>query len=240
MGKEAKKNLFYSIIVPARNEAKYLSRTLKHLRSLDYPQDKYEVIIVESGSTDNTYSLAKKYQSKKIKVYHIDKKGVSVARNFGATKSFKNSDWLIFLDADTVLKDNFLSLLDDFLLNSDVNYSIGTMRMNPLEKSKKLVLVFKCYNLVLRLFKESYALQIVKKKFFDKVRYDEKLKLGEDSKLIKDMMKLGKFFFLNNDCAETSTRRFRQVGITKLLLLWGFGRLTPHKIKKNIDYKVVR
>ncbi len=48
-----------SIIVPARNEADNIARTVRNLRSMDYPEDKMEVIVVDDGSTDETAAIAK-------------------------------------------------------------------------------------------------------------------------------------------------------------------------------------
>jgi cellulose synthase/poly-beta-1,6-N-acetylglucosamine synthase-like glycosyltransferase len=51
---------FVSIIVPIYNEEKVIEKRIKNLMGLDYPKDKYEIIIIESGSIDNTYNVAKK------------------------------------------------------------------------------------------------------------------------------------------------------------------------------------
>ncbi len=48
---------FISILVPAYNEEKVIEGRIKNLDSLDYPKDKYEIIIVESGSSDSTAQI---------------------------------------------------------------------------------------------------------------------------------------------------------------------------------------
>ena len=45
---------FVSIIVPAYNELTAIGRRIENLFALDYPDDQYEIIVVESGSTDGT------------------------------------------------------------------------------------------------------------------------------------------------------------------------------------------
>jgi len=48
---------FVSVIVPAYNEEKVIKKRVENLDSLDYPKEKYEIIVVESGSTDATAQI---------------------------------------------------------------------------------------------------------------------------------------------------------------------------------------
>jgi cellulose synthase/poly-beta-1,6-N-acetylglucosamine synthase-like glycosyltransferase len=50
-----------SILVPARNEAKVIARTLEHLCALDYPRKQLEIIIVDDGSTDDTGAIVTQF-----------------------------------------------------------------------------------------------------------------------------------------------------------------------------------
>ena len=51
---------FVSIVVPTYNEEKVIEKRIKNLFELDYPKDKYEIIVVDSGSTDSKQRLLKK------------------------------------------------------------------------------------------------------------------------------------------------------------------------------------
>lgn len=48
---------YVSILVPTYNEEKNIDERIKNLDNLDYPKDKYEIIVVDSGSTDRTKVL---------------------------------------------------------------------------------------------------------------------------------------------------------------------------------------
>jgi biofilm PGA synthesis N-glycosyltransferase PgaC len=48
---------FVSIVVPAYNEEQVIKKRVENLDSLDYPKEKYEIIVVESGSTDATAQI---------------------------------------------------------------------------------------------------------------------------------------------------------------------------------------
>ena len=233
------KKEFFSIIVPARNEEKYISRTIKCLKKLDYPAESYEVIVVESGSSDRTFEIAKKFTCKNIKVYHFDRKGVSRARNFGALKCSKKSEWFVFMDADTLPETNFLLEINKFVSNNK-DYVVGTTRIFPIERGWKMDFFFKLYNLQLKIVRASYAMQIIRKNEFLKVRYDESLKVGEDYIILKKLKKLGDFFFLETTSVETSTRRFEKQGIIGTWLLWGIGAVLPQAIARRIDYRLIR
>ncbi|MBI4972713.1 MAG: glycosyltransferase family 2 protein [Candidatus Omnitrophica bacterium] len=54
---------FVSFVIPTYNSQKYIDKCLASISIQDYPRDKFEVIIVDGGSTDATLSIAKKYSA---------------------------------------------------------------------------------------------------------------------------------------------------------------------------------
>ena len=91
-----------SIIIPVYNCEKYIIRCLGSvLRQQD--SDKYEIIVVNDGSTDNTAQklnqFAPKY--KNINVIHQKNAGVSVARNVGISAS--HGKYITFIDSDDMV-----------------------------------------------------------------------------------------------------------------------------------------
>ncbi len=231
-----------SIIIPAHNEAKYISQTLNIIKRIIYPENSFEVIIVENGSDDETYKIASKFSGNNIKVFHLESKGVSKAKNFGLNNISKKSEWTIFLDADTVVGPNFLTELDLFLSkNKDKNFAIGTTEIMPLEnKSWYAMMWMKFYNIGHKYTKTSFAIQIMKSSLRDKVKFDEKLSLAEDLQFIKDCLKFGNFFFLNTKNVFTSTRRFEKIGWINLFIKWNYDALMWRLRKISSDYLVIR
>lgn len=96
-------NHFISIIVPALNAEKYMNRCLESLVSLDYPKDRYEIIIVDNGSSDGTVGIVKKYG---VQIFTKDHCTISALRNYGA--SCAKGEILAFIDADCVAPKNWL------------------------------------------------------------------------------------------------------------------------------------
>lgn len=231
--------LFFSLVVPAHNETLYIESTLRHMQELDYPKDRYEVIIVENGSSDDTFLSAKKFEGGNVRVLQSDK-GVSKAKNLGIDSARKESNWLIFVDADTILEKGFLRELDVFLRAARKKYVVGTFSILPSPDSLRARLWFRFYDMGHWLTKTSYSIKAVRRNLFPPVRFDEALITGEDLHVIAQARAFGPFFFMRTKSVFTSTRRFEKVGWWKILFIWTFVAILPEEWQKNFGYEVVR
>lgn len=233
--------LFFSIVIPARDEELYIWNTLSRLIQLEYPPELYEVIVVENGSSDKTYEEARVFEKENITIFTVNVTGVSSAKNIGIEKSNVYGDWVIFLDADTLLPRDFLKELSSFLHESkNQNYTVGTTAIQPTPRTFMAKAWFAFYNLGHRVFRASYALQIVKRGILTHVHFDERLIMGEDLKLIKDALRYGKFFYFPAKEVYTSTRRFEREGWLRIFFRWVFVAMLPVWLQKRFGYKVVR
>jgi cellulose synthase/poly-beta-1,6-N-acetylglucosamine synthase-like glycosyltransferase len=86
-----------SIIVPSYNEHDKIADTIRSLKALRYPKGKVEIIIVDDGSTDGTYSAAKKFSG--IRILRQENRGKGSALNLGLRHS--RSDLVACVDADS-------------------------------------------------------------------------------------------------------------------------------------------
>ncbi len=86
---------FVSVIVPAYNAAATLPACLAALAAQDYPRDRYEVIVVDDGSQDDTAALA---AAAGVRVIRQANAGPAAARNAGAAAA--QGELLLFTDAD--------------------------------------------------------------------------------------------------------------------------------------------
>ena len=110
-----------SIIIPAYNEEKSIGKTISSALSLDYPKEKLEILVVNDGSKDETYSLAKKYESSKfpiVKVFTKENGGKGSALNLGINNS--NNEIIISMDADTFVQKNALKEMISHFYNEKV------------------------------------------------------------------------------------------------------------------------
>ncbi len=93
-----------SVIVPAYNEERNLERCVLSVINADYPKNKIEIIIVDDGSTDRTYEIAKKLERKYpkiIKVYKKKNSGKADSVNKGIEKAA--GEIIATLDADSYI-----------------------------------------------------------------------------------------------------------------------------------------
>ena len=88
-----------SIIIPAYNAERWLSETIRSALNQTWPHK--EIIIVDDGSTDNTLTTAKQFESKIVKVVGQENAGASAARNKGL--SLAQGGYVQWLDADDLL-----------------------------------------------------------------------------------------------------------------------------------------
>lgn len=100
-----------SIIVPAYNVENYIERCIDSLVYQDLPDDEYEIIVVNDGSTDTTKTILETYTKKEtnVFVFSVSNRGVSEARNYGCEKA--NGKYLLFVDADDWIKTEVLRTL---------------------------------------------------------------------------------------------------------------------------------
>mgnify|MGYP001222225440 CR=1 FL=1 len=102
--------MFVSVIIPTYNRLGILIKCLNALENqiiLD-PIDKFEIIIVDDGSTDGTQSYLKKNEDifSHVRLFEEEHKGPSHARNKGIKESRGNL--IVFIDSDLVVKKDFL------------------------------------------------------------------------------------------------------------------------------------
>jgi len=103
-------NLYASVIIPAYNAEDVLPRCLRALEHQTLPQDQYEVIVIDDGSTDRTAELAKEGGARLLKLNHV---GPAAARNAGA--ELARADIIVFTDADCEPTPDFLErILEPF------------------------------------------------------------------------------------------------------------------------------
>jgi len=94
-----------SIIVPAYNAAATIDACVQSLLSLDYPRDRYEVIVVDNASTDDTARILSKY-SGALRVLQERTRGPAAARNAGLRNA--TYDLLAMTDADCLVDPQWL------------------------------------------------------------------------------------------------------------------------------------
>jgi len=99
--------LSVSIIIPALNEEKMIGRCLESLAKLDFARERFEVIVVDNGSTDRTREIAESFRER-LNLRVLEKRGVRISalRNLGAQEA--RGSIMAFLDADCLAPKEWL------------------------------------------------------------------------------------------------------------------------------------
>ena len=95
-----------SILIPAYNEEKNISKTIESVLKLNYPKNKIEIIVVDNESSDSTIKLAKKYGAK-THILFGKPPLVCQQRNLGAKRA--TGEYLLFLDHDMEISKGLLN-----------------------------------------------------------------------------------------------------------------------------------
>lgn len=116
----------FSIIIPVYNVEPYLKKCLYSIEKQTYSN--FEVIVIDDGSKDKSSQIAQKFVDKDTR-YHLiiqENQGVSAARNAGIR--YAKGDYLVFVDGDDFLKENYLEMLDRYILDEDMAIIDGFIR----------------------------------------------------------------------------------------------------------------
>ncbi|MDD5182080.1 MAG: glycosyltransferase, partial [Candidatus Nanoarchaeia archaeon] len=169
----------------------------------------YEVIVSDSGSTDNTAKIAKSYGAK---VITDPKRGPGAGRNLGAKHA--QGELLMFMDSDSVLKsDDMFNAIIETMNKKDVGG--GFFKVKGIGKKSWLYNHF--FNTLLELFcllkkplTGGYCIFVDKKSFDALNGFDENIEICEDFdfswRIIKKLNK--KVKYVRKRTVETSTRRW--------------------------------
>lgn len=117
-----------SIIVPAYNEEVNIVSSLYNLQKQTYPN--FEIIFVDDGSKDKTFSLVQEEfkDNPKLKIFTKTNGGKATALNFGIAKS--DAEYIVCIDADTKLQQDAVSYLIAKFLNAKPEENLGAVAGN--------------------------------------------------------------------------------------------------------------
>ncbi len=163
--------LLFSIIIPVYNSERYISNSVKSVLKQKFSKKKYEIILINDCSTDNSRSIINKIKQKFSNIIVINNKRnkkVSYCRNIGIKKAA--GEYIIFLDSDDELKRNALTdiakiinknrilnliLCLQFKSNKLLIRKKTKRKLNTVEKflnyeNKKKIYNPNCWNMILR------------------------------------------------------------------------------------------
>jgi len=112
-----------SIIIPTYNCEKYLSRAIRSALDQNFPKDRYEIIVVNDGSTDNTPEVIKSFGGRVRSITLKNNCGLPSARNTGIKNALGR--FILNLDADDYLHRDCISIEQLFLLGNSHFHAVS-------------------------------------------------------------------------------------------------------------------
>ena len=192
----------FSIITPTHNRGYILWKTIQGVQQQIYPH--WELLIIDDGSTDDTKRVVAQFQhDPRILYKKLHKGNANKARNYGLKHA--KGDFIVYLDSDDYLYDNFLSVNREFFTKYreavfaisnynrrielyDDNFKLVNFTDSDSEEKKDM----KLEDIYLRKVKGSGSGLVHKRLAIEKgLQWDESLQLFEDWDF---KMKLGRVF----------------------------------------------
>lgn len=113
-----------SVIVPFYNSQEYLKDCIEGLLAQTCQRDRYEIVLVDNNSTDNSAAIARQYSE--IKLLSEAKQSSYAARNSGIRAA--QGEILAFIDSDCKPESDWLSSILEAMKNPDVSLALGKRR----------------------------------------------------------------------------------------------------------------
>ncbi len=218
----------FSIVIRNKNEAFYLNRVL-HILTTIYAHDFDEIIIVDNNSTDDSISIAQKYNCKVVNISDFTYGG---AINLGVSQAKNNYVLLLSSHAIPIGKSFFKNTLKVLKENNEI---AGVRYVNSIDNYERAL---KNNNIVQEPLKYGLmaACCIVVKAVWEKNKFDEKLEASEDKEWSQQVTNLGyniydideTYFYFINRTNKSNINRYK---IETLAYHQLFNIKSPSRIK---------
>ena len=128
-----------SLIIPTYNEALVISKKLEDIQGIEYPEDKLQVILVDSASTDGTLAVCKDWLEKNNFRFSItllsEKQRLGKSHALNTALEFADGEIIATSDADSFWEPEALSKAVSFFADPSVGAVTGREELINLEKS---------------------------------------------------------------------------------------------------------
>lgn len=234
-----------SIIVPCRNEEKFIANTLESLINQTFKKEEYEILVVDGLSDDNTQNIVKDFQNKYSNLFLLinEKKITPAAMNIGIQNA--KGEVVVICGAHAIYSNEFLSQGYE-LLQKNKNYdcvggpiiSDGT---NAFSKAVSLAMssVIGVGNAKHRFpdyegLAEMACFPFFRKEVFNKIGlYDESLVRNQDDEFCMRLRQQGGLVYLSPRVKSTYLVRDHPIKLMKQYFYYGVWRFVVLKMYKQ-------
>lgn len=241
-----------SVIIPIFNKKPYLQDAINSVLNQTMEWEKYEIILINDGSTDGCGEICDKYTEKykNIKTIHQNNKGVSAARNTGLRHAKGN--YIIFLDADDMLAEECLEKSQRLIEKNGIDFlqfGMGKYLGTNMESNLNIPMKILSGTAALKEFYNRKNIMLVawgclyKKEIIKEIKFNESLHLGEDTlfkyEVLKKSEKVGIInnkWYLNRAVEGSLSRK--QLDLSDLdNVIYVLENIESHKVKSDEEEK---
>jgi glycosyltransferase involved in cell wall biosynthesis len=193
--------MLVSIVIRTLNEGKYLGKLLKQISKQRKDNFNIEVVIVDSGSTDDTLKIANSYNSR---VTFIDKQNFTFGRSLNIGSAYANGEILVYVSGHCIPTDeNWIIKLIDPIRKKTSGYTYGGQLGVDLTKYSEKQIFKKYFPNERKDPQEGFfcnnANSAIKESVWRKLKFDETLTGLEDMELAKRYTHLnGKISYISD------------------------------------------
>ncbi len=232
-----------SIIVPAYNEEHEIRATIGHILTAAIVSDlRYEVIVVNNDSTDNTQDILNELKVKTVFLPKQENNTIAAVRNAGAKEA--TGKILLFIDADTWIPNDLIEEFYQKFENEKV-ICVGCKIMPRANIAWKAF--FRTLNWIVNASVKTGSAAIAgncvayRATAFKKLNgFDERMAASEDQDLSMRASKIGRVIFIRKLIAKTSARRLEKLGPLGLIRNWSETTYNLITKKKQKQYLITR
>ena len=182
-----------SVVIRTYNEEKYLDSLLKAIFTQICVLVELEVVIVDSGSTDNTLKIANKHG---CRIAHINKTDFTYGRSLNVGCDFAQGEFLVFLSGHCIpVNEHWLDELVKPLIDQGISYTYGRQEGKDTTKFSEYRHFEKCFPLYSKYPQEGFfcnnANAAISKEIWQRYKFDEELTGLEDMFIAKQIVQAG-------------------------------------------------
>ncbi|MFN8673265.1 MAG: glycosyltransferase family 2 protein [Candidatus Sericytochromatia bacterium] len=239
-----KKNI--SIVIPCRNEEKYIEKCIESIVNSNYPHENIQIIVCDGKSTDKTIdklnNLSKKYNF--INYIINEKQTTQYALNLGVNLS-KKADFIMIIGSHSEISNNYLNKSIEILENNEIA-CVGGVVENVFENKISEIIskaMSSSFGVGLNNFRaqnydsfvDTVGTPIYKKDIFDKIGlFDEELTRNQDDEFNFRVLKNGYKIFLSKDIHAKYYVRASFSKLYKQYYQYGYWKVYVNKKHKTI------
>lgn len=143
----------FDIIVPSHNEAAVIARTVASLRKIDWPQDRFRIIVCADNCSDATAATARAAGALVIERQDPERRGKGYALDFAfqSSRAAGFAEAVVIIDADAEVSSNLLAAIAARLENGEQAVQVHYGVLNPMASWRtRLITIAKGSNHIVR------------------------------------------------------------------------------------------